>query len=454
VKSLHIFQEKTPMMGYQSGKSQQSLFSTLDEMLNPKHPLYLLAQKIPWEELEKEFQSNYSQKGRRAKPVRLMVSLLLLKQMYDLGDETVISHWVQNPYFQFLSGEKTFKWEFPCDPSDLVHFRNRIKEEGVKKIFEVSIRLHGKKAEEETIIADTTVQEKNVTFPTDMKLHCKIIGKCKSIAKKESIPLRQTYTRTVKTLLLEQRFKRHPKGMKRAHRAQRKLHTIAARLLREIEKKLSEANSTTYQKDIELFHQVLKQKRSDQNKIYSLHEPEVYCISKGKEHKKYEFGSKVSILTTKNSGIIVGALSFEKNEFDGNTLSAALEQYKSLMKKEAKEVIADRGYRGKKEIGQTRIEIPGKQHKFKTAYEKRKIRLKFRRRASIEPIIGHLKADTGLERNYLKGTKGDKINAMLAAAAYNIRKWMRYIFAFLLNVLIMTLNLFTIENSQQLKLSF
>jgi IS5 family transposase len=453
-KTLHIYQENSLMMGASPEQKQQCLFSTLEEMLNPKHPLYLLSRKMPWEQLEKYFQNNYSSKGRRAKPVRLMISLLLLKQMYDLGDETVISQWIQNPYFQFLSGEKTFRWEFPCDPSDLVHFRNRIKEDGVKKIFQVSIELHGKTAQEKTLIADTTVQEKNITFPTDMKLHCKVIGKCKSIARKENIPLRQTYTRTVKTLILEQRFKRQPKGKKKALRAQRKLRTIAARLCRELESKLSEVNRNTYLKDLTLFKRVLEQKRTDHNKIYSLHEPDVYCISKGKEHKKYEFGSKVSILATKNSGIIVGALSFEKNEYDGHTLPAALEQYRNLMNKEATEIIADRGYKGKKIIGQTVVAIPGKHKNFKTQYEKRKVRMKFRRRASIEPIIGHLKVDTGLGRNYLKGVKGDKMNVMLAAAAYNIRKWMRIIFVSIMKLLLLMQNSLTLRNDQLLKLSF
>ena len=388
---------------------------------------------MQWETLEKAFEHNYSTKGRRAKPIRLMVSLLLLKQMYDLGDETVISQWVQNPYFQYLSGEKTFQWHIPCDPTDLVHFRNRIKEDGIKRIFQMSIELHGKAAQEKTIIADTTVQEKNITYPTDLKLHCKIIGKCKSIARKEQITLRQTYTRTLKQLVIAQRFKNSPKNAQKAIRAQRKIRVIASRLYRELLRKLNLLNNNTYESDLSLFKRVLDQKRSDTNKIYSLHEPNVCCISKGKAHKKYEFGNKVSILTTKESGIIVGALSFEKNDYDGHTLPEALGQYKELLNKEAKEVIVDRGYRGKKQINETLVSIPGKQKMGLNPYEKRKIRMKFRRRASIEPIIGHLKSENRMGRNYLKGVIGDKINVLLAAAAYNIRKWMRKLL-FILNL--------------------
>jgi transposase, IS5 family len=442
------------MMGYQAHRDQHNLFSTLDELLNPKHPLYLLSKKISWGQFENDFKDYYSQKGRKAKPVRLMVSLLLLKQMYDLGDETVIEQWVQNPYFQFFSGEKTFQWAFPCDPSDLVHFRNRIKDDGVKKILQISIEIHGKAAQETTLIADTTVQEKNITFPTDMKLHCKIIDKCKGIAEKENILLRQSYTRTVKSLMLQQRFSKHPKNKGKAIRAQKKLHTIAGRLCRELERKIPELNKSKYQEDLALFNRVLSQKKTDHEKVYSLHEPDVYCISKGKEHKKYEFGSKVSFLVTKNSGIVVGALSFDKNQYDGNTLPETLAQYSELTKREAEEVVADRGYRGKKVIGQTVVTIPGKRKASMSAYEKGRLRQKFRRRASIEPIIGHLKSDTKLGRNYLKGVQGDKINALLAAAAYNFRKWMRKFFVLVYELIGIIAIVFTCNNSRQLKLSF
>jgi IS5 family transposase len=398
-------------------------------MLNPKHPLYKLADEILWEELEDAFLPHYSHTGRRAKPIRLMVSLLLLKQMYDLSDESVVEQWVQNPYFQYFSGEETFRWDFPCASSDLVHFRHRIGEKGVQKILEMSIKLHGQDALEKCVVADTTVQEKNITYPTDLKLHCKIIKRCRVIADHEGILLRQSYVRIEKELLLAQRFKKNPKTYKKAVKAQRKLRTIATRLSRELSRKLPEDRRYCYQSELDLFAKVLRQKKTDQNKIYSLHEPEVYCMSKGKEHKKYEFGSKVSFLVTAHSGIITGAVSFAKNEYDGHTLAAALQQYNELTGKVPHEVIADRGYSGKKSVGETAITIPGKRKQGFTAYEKSTLRKKFRRRSSIEPIIGHLKSDTRLGRNYLKGRIGDMINAMLAAAAFNLRKWMRRFFA-------------------------
>jgi IS5 family transposase len=416
------------MMSKQADAGQYKLFSTLAEQLNPRHPLYVLANRMPWEEFELSFMGYYSDTGRPAKRVRLMVSLILLKQMYSHSDETIVEQWVQNPYYQYFSGETMFQWEIPCDPSDLVHFRKRIGEAGVKTILQSSIKIHGTKAQEPTVIADTTVQEKNITFPVDIKQHCKIIHKCRDIAQKEHIVLRQSYTRVVKDALLTQRFTRSRKASKKAMSARRKIFTIAGRLCRELMRKLSSAGLNRYKNTIALFERVLKQKKADINKIYSLHEPNVYCISKGKAHKKYEYGSKVSLLVTKETGIIVGALSFDTNVYDGHTLPQALEQYKELLGRTPKELIADRGYRGETVIGETIISIPKKTTKTLTAGETQRLKQKFRRRASIEPIIGHLKSDTLLGRNYLKGVQGDRINAMLAAAAFNFRKWLREFF--------------------------
>ena len=158
-------------------------------------------------------------------------------------------------------------------------------------------------------------------------------------------------------------------------------------------------------------------------------------IAKGKENKKYEFGSKASIVVTKNSGIIIGALNFKENTYDGNTLSATLSQVESLTKNKPSFAICDRGYRGVSEINGTRILIPSRSKKNATPYEKRKARLRFRRRAAIEPVIGHLKSDYGLARNYLKGHLGDAVNLMLAAAAFNFSKLMKELSSFLFSIL-------------------
>jgi len=170
-----------------------------------------------------------------------------------------------------------------------VHFRHRIGEEGIELILMESIRVNGKDGKEDKGSVDTTVQEKNITYPTDSKLHRKIITKCIAIAEKENLELRQSYTFVLKKLGIQQRFRNHPKNKKKTYRADRKIKTIAGRLVRELERKLVAGRYTL---DLDLFKKVLAQKKQGSNKIYSLHEPEVQCISKGKEHKKYEFGLK------------------------------------------------------------------------------------------------------------------------------------------------------------------
>ena len=280
---------------------------------------------------------------------------------------------------------------------------------------------------EAEVLIDTTVQEKNITFPTDSKIYKKIASHCVGIAEKEDVNLRQKYPRVIKELIKDQRFRKHPKNRKKAVRATRKLKTIAGRLVRDLVRKLPADRFDKYQAEIKIFEQVLAQQKNSKNKIYSLHEPDVYCMSKGKEHKKYEFGAKASVVVTKNSGIVVGAVSHTKNVHDSKTLIEAITQTSELRGRCPEVAICDRGYRGKSKVGETRILIPKAPGKKATAYQKQKARKRFRRRAGIEPIIGHLKSDYRLIRNYLKGQVGDQINLMMAAAAFNFKKWMREI---------------------------
>jgi transposase, IS5 family len=191
------------MIGKSPDKHQLNLLKQhLENLINPNHPLCNLAKRIPWDDLEKHFGSHCHHSGRPAKPIRLIISLLILKQLHDLSDETIVERWVENPYFQYFSGETIFQWEFPCHPADLVYFRKRIGEEGIKKILQMYIDLHGNKAKEKEVLVDTTVQEKNITFPTDTKLYERIIEHYAAIADKEAVNLRQTYKRTVKKLML------------------------------------------------------------------------------------------------------------------------------------------------------------------------------------------------------------------------------------------------------------
>jgi IS5 family transposase len=410
------------MLPKKENSSQLSFYSTFEEQLNHRHPLFILAGKINWTVFEENFAKHYREGfGRPAKPIRLMVSLLMLKHLRNLSDESVVEQWAENAYYQYFSGEKTFASKEPCEASELVHFRHRIGEEGVELILKESIRINGKDGNEDKGSIDTTVQEKNITYPTDSKLHRKIIKKCTAIAEKEGLILRQSYTRTLKRLSLDQRFRNHPKNGKKARRADRKVKTIAGRLVRELVRKLSPGQ---YAAELALFQRVLDQKRYDKNKIYSLHEPDVKCISKGKEHKKYEFGSKVSITLTRTSGVIIGALNIPGNDYDGHTLEPAIEQQQRLSGHVLKEVAVDRGYRGIKEVLGTTIHTPKPFAKKLTSYQKAKRKKGFSRRAAIEPVIGHLKTDYRLSRNFYKGIKGDNINVMLAAAAMNLKRMM------------------------------
>jgi len=444
----------------QVSQSQLSFYSTFEEQLSHRHPLYILANQIKWSIFEEAFTPLYSEEGRPGKPIRLMVSLLMLKHVRNLSDESVVEQWFENIYYQYFSGEKTYACGVPCEPSELVHFRNRIGATGIELILKESIRINGKDGEEQEATTDTTVQEKNITYPTDNKLHRKIIKKCVGIAADENIELRQSYTRTVKKLLMEQRFRSHPKNKGRARKADRKIKTIAGRLVRELERKLTPG---LHQDTLELFKKVLAQKRTDSNKIYSLHEPHTQCMSKGKEHKKYEFGSKVSIITTKTTGVIIGAINIERNVHDSKTLQPALEQQQRLTGITLKNNFVDREYRGVKEVLGTIIITPDKPRKLRTPYQKQKLRNGFKRRAAIEPKIGHLKQDHRLSRKFYKGIKGDNINVILAAAGMNFKRMLNkwklnplVFLAHLLQALFRSLitNSAQSQNSLMLKMSF
>lgn len=243
--------------------------------------------------------------------------------------------------------------------------------------------------------------------------------------------MRQSYRRVLKKLIREQRFRNHPKNKAKAQKAEKKIKTIAGRLVKELERKLP-AHSP-HQKDLELFKKVLAQKPSDKNKIYCLHEPEVCCISKGKEHKKYEFGNKASFVKT-TTGVIVGAMGF-RNEYDGHTLEKVLEQVKRLVGLSPKIATVDRGYRGKKQVAPTTILMPEPVKKHTSRYEKNKLSKLHRKRAGIEPVIGHIKQEHRLNRNFYKEVVGDNINIMLATAAFNFKRMMNqwkssFIFSF------------------------
>lgn len=416
------------MIGKTPKEHQMSIFEVaLESFIDMNHELVLLSRQIDWESVESEFAEYYcADNGRPSVPIRKMVGMMLLKNIYNLSDEGVVARWLENPYMQYFTGEKVFRKLPPMNPADMTKFRKRIGERGAEKIFKISLMVNAKEItakEMKLVMIDSTVQEKNITFPTDAKLYRKIIARVLKMSRKEGIELRRTYTRELKALKLKVRFMNHPTRMKEGKRAVKRIRTIARAMVNDIARKMDDHQLSFYRKDLELFVKVISQERGDKDKVYSLHEPDVQCISKGKEDKKYEFGNKSAIAKTR-SGLIVSALAFLGNPYDGHTLSAHWEQIRRLTGHTPKEILTDRGYRGKKSVGSTGISIPTSGSPKQSYYEKRKARKKFSKRAGIEPVIGHLKSDHRMMRNFLKGTLGDAVNTLMAAAAYNMRHWM------------------------------
>ena len=416
------------MIGKIEKNPQLEMFKVpLKHFIKENHELVLLSKKINWEQLESELGIYYCEgNGRPSIPIRTIAGIVLLRRMFDESDESILDRWVENPYWQYFCGELYFQHEPPFDRTELIKFRNRIGEEGSEQLLKMSVQLFPRKeVQENEVLIDTTVQEKNITFPTDVKLQKKIIEKCRKIADKEGIELRQTYKRELKQLMIDQRFHSHPRRRKKARAAARRIKVIAGRVVRDIDRKMNIRQKEKYAPQLAIFNKVLAQEKSSENKIYSIHQPHVKCIAKGKEAKKYEFGNKSSIVKTKRSGIVVGAMAFTENIYDGDTLLPQLEQTERITDHKPKIGIVDRGYRGRKIINGVKIIIPAKLPASANNYQKQKLRKQFRARAGIEPIIGHLKQDHRMSRNYLLDEQGDLVNTLLAAAGFNLRKMLQ-----------------------------
>lgn len=414
------------MLGKSPDQSQLDLFrANLRQIIDLKHPLVQLAQAIDWPSLEQEFSPLYAKVGLPAHPVRKMAGLLLLKHSYNLSDELLVQRWRENPYMQYFCGEAFFQKKQPCAASDLPHFRKRLGEQGIEKLFQLTLQLHaGKLRRAKALLVDTTVQEKNITYPTDAKLYKKIIHRVGSWAKKLGVKLRQSYKRITARLSFQATRSHLKKSAKQAGKALRKLKTIAGRQVRDITRKLEKLGKlNTYQPILERMQRILAQKRTDKHKIYSLHESAVSCIAKGKAHKRYEFGTKVSVATLPGSNLILSVQALQGNPHDGKTLAGALQQAQRLSGKQFTRLIVDKGYRGHG-LSQQQVILPGKkQHS--SPYARMRHKKHCKSRSAIEAVISHLKNAHRMGRNYLKGTLGDTLNALLAATGFNLNLWMR-----------------------------
>lgn len=416
-----------------SEASQHDLFrSELKQMLDMRHPLVKLGDRINWSRFDEQFGQTYCEdNGRPGIRTRLMVSLNYLKYTHDLSDEDVVQGWVENPYWQYLSGATYFEHEMPIDPSSMTRWRKRIGESGAEAMLsetiEVGKRLGFVKASQLTRInVDTTVQEKHVRFPTDSRLYDRAREKLVKLAKRLGITLRQNYGKVGKKVLLMQSRYSHAKQFKRAKKCTRKLRTYLGRVIRDIERK-TESKSDELRELLDVSRRIYEQEQKDKGKVYSVHAPEVECISKGKAHKRYEFGCKVSVAATSRGGWFVGARAVHGNPYDGHTLGGAMEQVVRICGMVPEHAFADRGYRGHDYTGSCMVHVD----RLRRGDIAQSLWRWMKRRAAVEPGIGHLKHGHRMDRNRLKGIEGDMFNAILSASGMNFAKLSKRLLNFL-----------------------
>ncbi|TLN11868.1 IS5 family transposase, partial [bacterium] len=379
-----------------SSSDQGDLFrSRLDQILNRRHPLFRLADAIDWTVFEKEFGPLYVEKmGRPGLPIRLLVGLHYLKHAYNVSDESVVDQFLENPYWQYFCGFEHFQHQFPLNPTSLVKWRKRIGPKGMEKLLQVTIETAKRKEyvtekHLERVNVDTTVQEKAIAFPTDARLYHKARRILVKLAKRAGIDLRQSYERLGKRAFIMQGRYSHARQTKHARREQKKLRLYLGRVIRDIERKCVKPEGALATM-LERAKRICGQKQHDTNKLYSMQAPEVECIAKGKAHKKYEFGCKVSLVSTSKDNWIVGVQAMHGNPYDGHTLKESLAQTQAVTGWRPLHAYCDKGYRGvSKFLDNTEIHLAGRKKKSVTAGEWKW----YRRRSAIEPIIGHAKND-------------------------------------------------------------
>jgi transposase, IS5 family len=450
----------------------------LDGMVDPRHPLVVLAGRLPWAQIEQVLAPHFQRKartpgtamvrdmlgqhelefgggvgagGRPRLPIRLMASLLYLKNSFNLSDEELVARWSENVVWQFFSGMEYYEPRLPCDATQIGRFRSAIGEEGLEQLLKFTIHTAVeikaiKPAELERVIVDSTVQEKAIAHPVDSRLLEIARYKVVKAAKAAGIVLKQTFAAEGKELRRKAGGYAHAKQFKRLRKVVKRQRTILGVLIREVQRKLDaqaqavaagnspdEASSGatalgSLKTLLERAERIRTQQRHDKNKLYALHAPEVECIGKGKARKPYEFGVKVSLAVTHKQGLMVGARTFPGNPFDGHTLAQQLEQTMNLLQDlghKPKQAIVDLGYRGV-DADNPDVEIIHRgKYKTLTALQRRWLK----RRQAIEPMIGHTKSDHRMDRCWLKGAIGDALHAISCAAGYNIRWLMRAILA-------------------------
>ncbi len=399
----------------------------LDQIINMKHELVALADRIDWAWLDGQLADCFSDQGRPGEPVRFMIGMFLLKHTYGLSDEQVWDRWVHDPYFQYFTGEEFFQHVLAHERSGMSHWRKRIGDR-LDIVLQESLRIaHDvgalKKSDLARVTVDTTVQPKNIAFPTDAGLLETAIRQLGKLAKQHHVRLRQSYVRVAKKAAMMAGRYAHAKQFKRMNRRIKFLRTRLGRITRDIGRKIDadEDLQEIFAVPLSRAAQIRGQKQRQRGwKLYSWHAPETECIGKGKARAPYEFGVKVSLTTTnkrcKGGQFILHAKALPGNPYDGHTLRQVIEQTEALTGRQIERAYVDKGYVGHDTQKPNRVYRSGQKRGVHGQIKK-----ELRRRSAIEPVIGHCKADGHLGRNFLKGRLGDQINAVMSAVGYNLR---------------------------------
>jgi transposase, IS5 family len=415
---------------------QKDLFRPpLDKIIDLGHPLVRLAGEIDWEFLANRFGSVCTPgPGQPPLPPRLVAGLLILKHMHSLSDEVLCARWLENPYYQYFCGEAAFRHDLPFERSSLTRWRQRLGEEQLAALLQESLSIAHKTGalaakDLERVAVDTTVQPKAIAHPTDARLLHRALEKLVTLARRENVPLRQSYLRLAKRAAIMVGRYSHAHQFNRARRALKFLRTRLGRVIRDIRRKIGD-NDMLADRFAPLLDLAVKVQLQDHRqrgpKVYSLHAPEVECIGKGKARAPYEFGCKVSLATPvtqpRGGQFVLHVKALHGNPFDGHTLGPVVADMERLTGVEVRRIHVDKGYRGHNYPNRFRVWISGQVRRVTQT-----IRREMKRRSAIEPVIGHLKAEHRMDRNRLKGRDGDRINAVLAAAGYNFGLLLRWL---------------------------
>lgn len=436
-------------MKVQIPERQLLMYETLfSDVLNPEHELLRAAGIIDWDGLHEVLSGYYSPLGRQGKPIRLMVGIHILKHRYNCSDERAVEMLHENAYWQCFCGFNSFQGGQILEASSLVKFRNRIGTEGMKQIEAVLLKAWSEMGLVKTrrVAVDTTAQPKNIAYPTDAdllhRIREKIVKQVKRVC--EEVTLRKpfrSYCRTGKKLLIgiKKFYRRNPESRKEAieelkeitrhvvEQAAGVVNSLYSRGFKEAGQKLNCLVSLG-KRVIDQTKQVLSGE-SPRKRIYSLHEPGVAVIKKGKSHPDCEFGSIVA-LSKNDDGLILSHVEYQHNVADVKTLGRVITGIKKNIGKSPREVTADRGFdqslkkqeNCRRRWGVKRMAIP---KKGKTPHPRSKeswFQKALKQRVKIEPIIGHLKCDHRLNRCRYKGAVGDTVNVVWATLAWNTKK--------------------------------